>query len=291
MSLPADAGITNIQYTAVGLCFQSLVYGQSSPVLHAQSKLSDEVNCNRHIRRSNAIFVSCPFVSVRDRLFACPCTQDMHRKRGLKSKSNMFTFGVTLFMFALSTAYWAASVANLIAKIQSIVIDPSERSTDDIITYHLLFNAVILINVSLQYDQSIFHLDIIPPQYVITDGVVVWRAWILCPNTSRWILLIPTISLALTFSMFLRHFGAKTSLKFSWATVSVFGTIGIRTTITISQARGIAVPNSSPLIHALNVSQVTNLVMTLITNVLATSIISRKAWYVHSSIELKSPNR
>jgi len=75
-------------------------------------------------------------------------TDWLYRKRGLRSKSNMFTFVVTLFMFALSTAYWGASVANLVQKIQSILIDPSERSTTNVITYHLLFNAIILINVS-----------------------------------------------------------------------------------------------------------------------------------------------
>ena len=89
------------------------------------------------------------FCEVLDFICVAPFPYPVFRKRGLKSKYNMFTFGMTLFMFALSTAYWASSIANLVAKIRSILIDPSQRSTNDIITYHLLFNAIILINVSL----------------------------------------------------------------------------------------------------------------------------------------------
>ena len=65
----------------------------------------------------------------------------------------MLTFAVTLFMFALSTVYWVASVINLTQSIQSIPVmsDPSEQSAHGMFRYQLLLNAIILINVSYKY--------------------------------------------------------------------------------------------------------------------------------------------
>lgn len=61
--------------------------------------------------------------------------------------------------------------------------------------------------------------------------------------------------------------------------VTVCGTIGLRAHITLLQTRGIVVPNRSALVYALDISQITNLVLTLLTNLLSTSIVAYKAWY------------
>ena len=117
MSLPADAGLRNIEYTAVGLCFQSLVYGEPWHNMKFPTSIQMlNAKTNRHICRPYAILHSCSLVSSQSLWFSWMSnTQYCYRKRGLKSRSNVF---MTLFMFALSTAYWAASVANLVAKNQ-----------------------------------------------------------------------------------------------------------------------------------------------------------------------------
>ncbi|KIK52333.1 hypothetical protein GYMLUDRAFT_180230, partial [Collybiopsis luxurians FD-317 M1] len=93
--------------------------------------------------------------------------------------------------------------------------------------------------------------------YIVTDGVVIWRAWILCKHESKKLLI-------LCISVFI------------CAACSGLATIVIEVleNFTSSEDK----ERSSILTRAIDVCHVMMLVLSLLTNLLATSIISLKAW-------------
>ncbi|KAH8985042.1 hypothetical protein EDB86DRAFT_2390614 [Lactarius hatsudake] len=161
-------------------------------------------------------------------------------QKGLRSPSQKIMFGVIVFMFSLSTAYLGVSMADLIILIKTwyLVIDLSNstgtRSPTE--TLLVLFNALAPIN------------------YVLTDGVVVWRAWIICRDECRKLLRAPIVMLVLTM------FG-------------VASTIGVRIFINIDPAN-----REDRLADIIDVFQEITYISSLITNILGTGIISLKAW-------------
>ncbi|EJD06701.1 uncharacterized protein FOMMEDRAFT_165424, partial [Fomitiporia mediterranea MF3/22] len=118
-------------------------------------------------------------------------------KRKTMSRANKFMFALTIFMFLLSTAFWASSVANLITTVNVFYASSPDHTPAAFLLYPL-FNALILVN------------------YIVTDSVVVWRAWVLCKNSSKGIFVVPFLLLACT-------------------SVSILVTIGIRVTMSINQ--------------------------------------------------------
>ncbi|KAH9027372.1 hypothetical protein EDB85DRAFT_2148513 [Lactarius pseudohatsudake] len=143
-------------------------------------------------------------------------------------------------MFSLSTAYLAVSIVDLITLIKTwyLVLDVPDsigttRPTVDLMD---LFNALAVINYSL------------------TDGVVVWRAWIICRDESRKLLIAPIVMFVLTM-------------------LGVTATICVRAVIIIDPVR-----HNNRLTVAINVFQETTLISSLVTNILSTGVISLKAW-------------
>ncbi|KAL5525816.1 hypothetical protein ACEPAG_7153 [Sanghuangporus baumii] len=152
-------------------------------------------------------------------------------KRKTMSKANKLMFSITIFMFLLSTTYWVSSVGNEISTLVVIFSSSPDRLTvwSSLFT---LFNSLLLIN------------------YVLTDGVVVWRAWVLCKDGSKKILMVPLFWLFCTF-------------------LSVLATIAIRVTMLVI---------GDKLDSIIDVTQMVNLVLSLLTNICATSIIGFRAW-------------
>ncbi|KAK0190543.1 hypothetical protein F5146DRAFT_558095 [Armillaria mellea] len=165
--------------------------------------------------------------------------------KGLRRKSRILLFAMLVFIFSLSTAYWILSLYHIALLITTSSVH--DLPLDNIAsTYGMqqgtLMNSVVLLN------------------YVLTDGVVVWRAWVLCHDEYNKSLILPLVFLCLTF-------------------LSVLGTIGLRIAITVidvSQHIDIA---RIGLAHVLDYCQVTNLVLSLLTNVFSTSIVGIKAWH------------
>ncbi|KAF5361236.1 hypothetical protein D9757_010405 [Collybiopsis confluens] len=158
--------------------------------------------------------------------------------RGLATRERKILFGTTIFMFLLSTAYWIASISTLIQLIQVwfLAPDPDAGSPPNYLPF---FNAAVLVN------------------YILTDGVVVWRAWVLCSSDGKKTLMMCLFMLGL-------------------GTVSVIATIGIRIALLIINTQ--AGDLFDRLNHGINVTQVATLIMSVLTNSLATSLISVKAW-------------
>ncbi|KAJ6489514.1 hypothetical protein C8R47DRAFT_959329, partial [Mycena vitilis] len=106
-------------------------------------------------------------------------------QRKLNTRVNKVMFGITTFMYTISAAYWVYSVANGVDKMQQVIdlaLHPFEETFDHttVTKWSPLFNAIMLIN------------------YVLSDGVVVWRAWIICLRNHRKYLWITVGFLAMT---------------------------------------------------------------------------------------------
>ncbi|TCD60802.1 hypothetical protein EIP91_009502 [Steccherinum ochraceum] len=159
----------------------------------------------------------------------------MMLKKGLRTGTQRLLFWMTITMFVYSTLYLCISIGNLMLFIKGWFLDVEARgSPGDAIQ---LFSAIGLIN------------------YVLTDGVVVWRAWVLCRDDS------PRLLGACLFFL-------------SLASTSVLTTIGVRIALfAVTSGEG-----HKKLSRAIDVTQVANLVLSLLTNILAVSIVSIKAW-------------
>ncbi|KAJ7693379.1 hypothetical protein B0H17DRAFT_932959 [Mycena rosella] len=162
-------------------------------------------------------------------------------KRGLKTRANRVMFFIILFMYILSAGYWAFSVAFAADSIQTYIdaprtlLDTVENSDHEGIKEWLnVFNAVALINV------------------VLSDGVVVWRASIICQRRIRKYLWIAIAFLFLT-------------------AMAVIFTIGFRI------AGFIMSPAGELMKIAINILQVSTLGFSLSSNLVATVIVGTTA--------------
>ncbi|KAI0263148.1 hypothetical protein BGY98DRAFT_695802 [Russula aff. rugulosa BPL654] len=163
--------------------------------------------------------------------------------RGSKSRSRMMLFVMMVVMFVLSTVYWVVSVVMtfLVMRAWFSELDPATHSPPDWLP---MFSAILLVN------------------FLIADGVVVWRAWVICSGQNRAILMTPVVSLAIDGLAYLTTVVARAGLLITPE--------GAHTHIVLSSVLGIA--------------QVSNLVLSLLTNVIATSIIATKSWKYRKSM-------
>ncbi|KAJ7745451.1 hypothetical protein DFH07DRAFT_924707 [Mycena maculata] len=168
-------------------------------------------------------------------------------KRGLRTLTNWVILFLTVYMYLLASAYWGYCIAVVVDRMLAfIAAPPSARGTiqvpdhDNVTKWSPLFNAVALIN------------------YVLSDGVVVWRAWIICQRRLRKYLWIAIVFLMLTAT-------------------SVFLTIGFRGA-AFMQAPIKDLPEGSPLVSAINVLQISNIALSLVSNSTAMAVVAATAW-------------
>ncbi|KIK52106.1 hypothetical protein GYMLUDRAFT_180498 [Collybiopsis luxurians FD-317 M1] len=102
-------------------------------------------------------------------------------------------------------------------------------------------------------------------QYIFTDGVVVWRAWILCKNDSK---------KTLCFCIFVALCAC--------CSFNTLAAIIIEVVQALTSPEDIKRDNT--LTRAINVCHVAILVLSLLTNLSATSIIAVKAWLARGAI-------
>ncbi|KAJ7595120.1 hypothetical protein C8J56DRAFT_1044823 [Mycena floridula] len=146
-------------------------------------------------------------------------------KEGLKTKVSRWLLALTLFMFLMSTASWYTSIANLV-----MIIKQGQDLTD----LPFLFNALTLAN------------------YIIADGIVLWRAWVLCRDERRKTL----------------FFGVFCFIVASIATTC------IRITIMLTTSNdGVAT-----LASWIEITQITTFCTSFMTNMVSTSVVSMKVW-------------
>jgi len=181
-------------------------------------------------------------------VYSClvPISTFVMLRKGLRTRVRKFLFAMTVFMYIISSVDWALSVVNVIQDIQFwfLSITPEYNPPNFI----PVFNAICLIN------------------YFLTDGVVVWRAWVLCSDQSRRALSIPIILLICL-------------------SLSITATIVTRLILTSPAGNHPGTSLYVTLIRVIDATQVTNLVLSLLTNISATSIVALKAWKYRQTIK------
>ncbi|KAF7376474.1 hypothetical protein MSAN_00063100 [Mycena sanguinolenta] len=134
--------------------------------------------------------VAQTFVFGAYTLLICLSTR-MLRKRGLKAWDNRAMLMIILFMYLLAAGYWASTIAFTADLLRAHVNVTAVFITgrDEIIQWLPLFNAIALIN------------------FIISDGVVIWKARAICQHQLKkylWIsmgfLVLAAIAVVLTIS-------------------------------------------------------------------------------------------
>jgi len=166
--------------------------------------------------------------------------------KGLKTSIRRSLFGLVISMFIISTTCWIFSAVELLQSIQLLVKGDYDSESVPVEVTKLL-NAIMFIN------------------YFLADAVVVWRSWVLCSNEYR---------RALKVAVFLLMIVALT----------VVSTIVIRIILELPVNRHQINDASSTLNKAIDISQMMNLTISLMTNLFATSIVAIKAWKYRQSI-------
>ncbi|KAJ6594248.1 hypothetical protein B0H19DRAFT_1094623 [Mycena capillaripes] len=172
-------------------------------------------------------------------------------KRGLKTRAraNHIMFMLTIFTYLLSMTYWIYSVADVAdqMKVYNLILQNGPTTGHDTITkWSPLFNALVLVN------------------YVFSDAVVVWRAWIICFRSHRKYLCITIAFLILTAG-------------------TVTCTIIFRI-IALVVSPYAQLPNSSYLKKGIDILQISNIGFSLISNLSATAVVGATAWRHRQSI-------
>ncbi|KAJ7693351.1 hypothetical protein B0H17DRAFT_1059849 [Mycena rosella] len=171
----------------------------------------------------------------------------MFLKRGLKARTNQVILGITTFMYLLSAAFYAYSVADVVDRMQIDIYSPCNPHSvdftfphDAVTKWSDVFNAVVLIN------------------YVLSDSVVVWRAWVICRDRRKY-LWITIGFLVLTAA-------------------SVVCTIVFRIVALIESPLEKLAKGSS-LNEGIDILQLSNLVWSLLSNLSATAAVGVCAWH------------
>ncbi|KAF7321919.1 hypothetical protein MKEN_00714100 [Mycena kentingensis (nom. inval.)] len=104
-------------------------------------------------------------------------------KRGLSRCINLTTFGGTVLVYVLTGAFWIyslANAANLMREYNAHVLAsiPTFSAHNDMSKWSPVWNAVVSLN------------------FLCSDGVVVWRAWIISPPNYRKYLMLAVLFLA-----------------------------------------------------------------------------------------------
>ncbi|KAJ6594331.1 hypothetical protein B0H19DRAFT_1095024 [Mycena capillaripes] len=171
-------------------------------------------------------------------------------RRGFKTKINLIMFTITSFMYLLSAGYWILSCVYVVDRMQmymNLTITGVDPGLDAIENWHLMFNAIIIIN------------------YVLSDGIVVWRAWVICLRSHRKYMCIPFFFLSLT-------------------TVAVLLTIAIR---IVYMNKG-SIPHLADL---LNITQMTALGTSLISNLSSMGVVGAMLWRHWKTIRVAFPEK
>ncbi|KAJ6594329.1 hypothetical protein B0H19DRAFT_1095022 [Mycena capillaripes] len=159
-------------------------------------------------------------------------------RRGFKTKINLIMFTITSFMYMVSASYWIFSciyLADWMRRYMKLPITGVDPGLDGIEHWYVMFNAIIIVN------------------YVLSDGIVVWRAWVICLRNHRKYMCIPFFFLSLT-------------------AVAVLLTIAIR----IVDMNNVSIPHLADL---LNTTQMTALGTSLIFNLSSMGVVGATLWY------------
>ncbi|KAJ7223656.1 hypothetical protein C8J57DRAFT_1591744 [Mycena rebaudengoi] len=170
-------------------------------------------------------------------------------KRRLKTQALKVVFVVGLFMYILSAAFWAYSLADVISRIQTHIDSENTqwlRFFNQVTTPFTLFNALVLIN------------------FVLSDGIVAWRAWVISRRDFPRCIVIPVAFWSVTIIsttalIILRIFDLSTHEK---------------------------IHNNKTFVKVISILQIQNMVTSLLSNISATGVIGATNGVIDKQLKL-----
>ncbi|KAJ6587200.1 hypothetical protein DFH09DRAFT_248931 [Mycena vulgaris] len=161
----------------------------------------------------------------------------MLMRRGLKARVDRILLIATLFMYIVSAANWGYSFADVIDRIQNYIGNPNPPPFSSVTKWLSLFNAIVLVN------------------YVLSDGVVVWRARLICsPDEHKY----------MYFPLFLMVLG----------TLCVAALIGLR----IASVSNSNIGEHRAFVKTIDTLQISALGLSVLSNLSATGVVGITAW-------------
>jgi len=110
-------------------------------------------------------------------------------RRGLNTRASWAMFTITIVTYAISTMYCASNFAITAYGLKTSLIDQSNLD---------LAAKIKLLSVRKTVAKSVYMCTaMLPP--IISDAVVIWRAWVLFPER-RWVMILPVSMLVGTTS-------------------------------------------------------------------------------------------
>ncbi|KAF7305972.1 hypothetical protein HMN09_00751700 [Mycena chlorophos] len=166
-------------------------------------------------------------------------TTRLFLQRGLRATSSRVLFVLSIFMYLIATGFWAYSVAHVVGATQNFIAPTNEDWATFFARVSVpfnLWNAIVLVN------------------FCISDGIVIWRAWVICRRNRRLVLLVPSVFLLFT----------------------VLATSGLIVLRTFEVATS-PFNSKSPVVFVISVLQLSNMTTSLLSNISATAIIGVEA--------------
>lgn len=195
----------------------------------------------------NAIGLVCQTFVFGAFALLMPLSAYVVKKRGLRTPGAWARY-CSWCMFLASAAYWAASVVNMGIHLHAFFIEPSLPLSAAIAVYSPIPNSAVLVN------------------YIISDAVVVWRAWVLCRRDSGRLLYLPVGLLC-------------------GASLAMIATFAMRIIITVVRVNNDYKIEPPPLTRGIDVCQVASISLSLLTNLTATCLIGYQAWKYRREVQ------
>ena len=129
----------------------------------------------------------------------CPDSFEPDRRRGFSNRLIAVMFMATVLNFLLFSLYVGTEVAGFVVFIQKALVDNIEiplvdrpQLVDDAlhVTNLIEFWAADLTVSHCRLRYSVSHLHV--PKPMLSDLIVIWRAWVLFPD-QQWMIIIPVI--------------------------------------------------------------------------------------------------
>jgi len=189
---------------------------------------------------------------------------------GLQSRARKCLLVTITFLFTFITAYWIFSVVFTFLSIDTFntALTACYGSQN---AFACLFRDLSDVHLPASAWLTMF-VDALLVNFIIADGVVVWRAWVLCFDQSKVILMIPVVMLAINTVVYLITVVVRAIQNFFTKDIQLF----VR------------------LAFMINDTQRIQLSLSLVINIYATSIIALKAWrhrkmLLESGIGVRTP--
>ncbi|KAF5378826.1 hypothetical protein D9615_006842 [Tricholomella constricta] len=123
-------------------------------------------------------------------------------KRGIKSNPNFLLFLTSLLTFLISTLYWSAYLASFATLVREMLVNTDIGPLDTGGSFDGIDSKVLRFSRIQNWTATVLPM--------ISDAVVVWRAWEICSDR-RWIIFGPIVLLIGTVGAGLGYLGVVSS--------------------------------------------------------------------------------